>query len=97
MIEAIRLATTSLLVLGTLSLSACAGPNRTPEIEECKSLLTTELQTAIDATDVSFGDIKFIDLGGGQGRISGVYTSSGYFDAEFTCAADGAIVTLLSY
>lgn len=83
--------------LASLSLAACSGPSREPEIAECQNLVTDEIQSTWFGADVTFGEIKFEDLGGGKGRISGVYSALDWTDSEFTCSADGAEVTLLNY
>ena len=95
--KSFRIILASQLVLVSVSLSACSGPSRKPEIAECQNLVTEEIQSTWFGAEVTFGDMKFEDLGGGKGRISGVYSALDWTDAEFTCSADGAEVKLLNY
>jgi hypothetical protein len=87
------------LLAAVFSLNSCSSVDHTLEIENCEDLVEVESQkyTAFGRAELEFSNIKFDELGGGKGRITGDYAGGEFGPGTFECAADGAIVTVINY
>jgi hypothetical protein len=87
------------LIAGVFSLNSCSSVDHSLEIANCEDLVEVEAQqyTAFGPAELEFSNIKFDELGGGKGRITGDYAGGEIGSGTFECAADGAIVTVINY